>query len=148
MQSIINIIREGEHAYCTLIGDCIIRKVNKQKNLIKIESTNCTKVLKHLKLDEYGRVCEEGECVLFPNRDRKSWDLPLDTPVMVYTSKCTWELRYYYTKYDENSHYVFPLGLRYSGSLRSSLPLEIYSVIVPFSLFDPINVEQNKKNKL
>ncbi len=56
-------------------------------------------------LDENGRFCKEGECLVFPSKENRDWErllkdkkdqlLPFNTPVMVSEGDNYWCLRYY-----------------------------------------------------
>ena len=89
---------------------------------------------------------EYGECVLFPSKEQRDWskfklDLPIDTPVMVYTEHwySDWVVRYYNT-----NNTTFCAGKKQIDNAGSSQ----WKYIVPVKDFDFENLESNKEKSI
>lgn len=84
-------------------------------------------------LDENGRFCKKGECLVFPSKDNRDWNMVLDenknkllpvfTPIMVSDDGENWSVKYYKTR-------------RFCLINKTSSYGSCYRYIVPVSKFD------------
>lgn len=129
-------IRKG---YSPVYGECKIS--------IKIDGTAIivSKGENHLHyLNEEGKIIPEGECLIFPSKDNRDWEielekskqfLPVNTPIMMSDSGESWSLGYY-----QNNKWCKP----FKNSGRSSH----WKYIVPVANFNFEDPESNIKKSI
>lgn len=146
MEKISSEIKVGDSLYCTLIGNCVVTQISSDGNVICV-----TPFLKshRLCLDGYGRYHSDGECVLFPSREWRRWDLKPGSPVMVQKGE-DWVLRYF-SRTRGSLHYVFPEGRDFGSEgyyAELGIPCECYKIVVPYEDFNPLNIEESLVHQL
>ena len=62
---------KGLKLYCIMVGECELSYINEKEIVIKYNKKDETLALT---LDEFGRFHDNGDCVLFPNKDCGYWD--------------------------------------------------------------------------
>lgn len=86
-----------------------------------------------MRLDEDGKLDDKGECLIFPSKDNRDWNMVLDenknkllpvfTPIMVSDDGENWSVKYYKTR-------------RFCLINKTSSYGSCYRYIVPVSKFD------------
>lgn len=68
--------------YCTLIGECFVQKVDKEREEIIATLVQKADNERMLACDEYGRPCgnTDAECCVFPSKDNRDWSTFDATP--------------------------------------------------------------------
>lgn len=68
--------------YCTLIGECFVRKVDKDSGEFIATLVQKADNERMLACDDYGRPCgnTDAECCVFPSRDNRAWSTFDATP--------------------------------------------------------------------
>lgn len=88
----------GTMFYSTTRGDCEFCRIDGKSIIVKIDDY----YIYIYELDKFGRLGEDGECILFPSKDQRDWSkfeydpIKIGTPVMVRDNKWeAWRLKYY-----------------------------------------------------
>ena len=79
--------------------------------------------------DEYGRMDEFGDCLVFPSKDKQSWDdleipfkfKPKDWVLMKFEDGLWTLCQYSHEEYAGNTHYYIAVG---SGSFTQCIPYD------------------------
>lgn len=113
--------------YCSICGECDIEL--ETRNQIKL----CLNKFLSITLDENGKYLENGECVIFPSKDNRDWNMVLDenknkllpvfTPVMASDDGENWSVKYY-------------MDGQFCSISKTSIYGYFYRYIVPVSKFD------------
>lgn len=100
-----------------------------------------------MRLDEDGKLDDKGECLIFPSKDNKDWDMALDenknksispfTPVMASDDGENWSVKYY-------------IDGQFCSISKTSIYGSTYRYIVPVSKFnfDADDLSINIKNSI
>lgn len=116
--------------WCTVYGEVrvICTKDIRFIDLLLKENGNVV-----MRLDEGGKLDDNGECLIFPSKDNRDWSkalneakdelLPLFTPVMVSDDGEKWSVKYY-------------MDGQFCSISKTSIYGSCYRYIVPVSKFD------------
>lgn len=90
----------GTIFYTTTRGNCELLRINGEKVVVQISIDGTSYTYKY-DLDKFERLGSNGECIIFPSKDQRDWNLfeynpiKIGTPVMVGNCKQSWSLKYY-----------------------------------------------------
>lgn len=127
--------------YSPCFNYCKVKLIKNEKKIYIYSKDNENK---GLYLDEEGKLSKKGDCLIFPSKDNRDWEielekskqfLPVNTPIMMSDSGESWSLGYY-----QNNKWCKP----FKNSERSSH----WKYIVPVANFNFEDPESNIKRSI